>query len=333
MAGPYRERIFGVALKIQPTPGTDAVPTGANALRIVGIASLKWDYMEPGTRDDVVTGQLGLTERTDAAGRWGSLDVVLEAKGAGAAYATGTVEPEADVLLRIAGLTRTFTVGAGTESVLYTTADAGFEIASCYCWSAGKLFKLIDCVATLKLSAEAAKRGFWNATITGLMRADPSEVALPALTFSSVKPPLFHTSVATIGTWSSAAGSDPLVLKSMTADLQNTVVDRPSAGATDGHAGYLIADRKARLEMEVEVPAIATFDPFALSKATGSALPLVVAQIGQVQYNRVKIQTGRWQLERPEIGANKSINTAKLAGGLVIGAAPTSNREINFLFD
>lgn len=333
MAGPYREKIFGVALKIQPTPGTDAIPTGANALRVVGISSLKWDFMEPGTREDVISGQLGTVERTDAAGRWGSLDIVLEAKGAGAAYAVGTVEPEPDVLLRIAGMSRTFVATPGSESVLYSTLDAGFEIASCYCWSAGKLFKLIDCVGTLKLSAEAAKRGFFTATITGLMRSDPTEAALPALTFNAVKPPLFHTSVATIGPWSSAAGADPLVLKSATVDLQNTVVDRPSAGALDGLAGYLISDRKARQEMEVETPAIATMDFYALAKAVGTGLPLSTWQIGQAQYNRIKVQTGKWQLEKPDPAAQKSINTLKLAGGLVIGAAPTSLREVNFLFD
>ena len=333
MAGPYREKIFGVALKIQPVPGTDAVPAVANGLRVVGISTLKWDFMEPGEREDVISGQLGTVERTDAAGRWGALDVVLEAKGAGAAYAVGVVEPECDVLLRIAGMVRTFIATALSESVLYTTADNGFEIASCYCWSAGKLFKLIDCVATLKFTAEAGKRGFFSATITGLMRSDPIEAALPALTFSSVKPPLFHTSVATIGAWSSAAAADPLVLKDLSIDFQNSVVDRPSAGALDGLAGYLIADRKVRQEMTIEVPALATFDAPALAKATGTNLPLSAWQHGQAQYNRMKGQTGRWQLVAPGGGAVKSINTYKLAGGLVIGAAPTSLREINFLFD
>lgn len=329
----YREKIFGIAMRIETTPLTDSVPGVGDAVRVVGIPTLKWGFLEPGVRDDVITGQLGAAARTNPAARWGSIDVSLEAKGAGAAYAVGVTVPECDVTLRIGGMGRTFTAGAGTESILYSTLDQPTETATLYCWGGGKLFKLVGCVATLKYSADAAKRGMFAATITGVMTSDPAEVALPSLTYQATLPPLFHTAAATIGAWSSASGSEPLVLKSMSIDFNNTVVDRPSAGAVDGHAGYLVADRKVRLEETVELPAIATFDVFAAAKATGTGLPLTTSQLGTVQYNRMKIQTGRWQLEAPDQAADKSIVTAKLAGNLLIGSAPTSNREINFLFD
>jgi hypothetical protein len=50
------------------------------------------------------------------------------------------------------------TVTAGV-SVRYSTLDTGMETASVYCWSLGKLFKLVGASATMKVSADAAKRG------------------------------------------------------------------------------------------------------------------------------------------------------------------------------
>lgn len=328
----YREKIFGVAIKVEATPLTDIVPGVTNAIRVVGIPTLKWDFLEPGKRDDVVTGQLGAAARAIPAGRWGSIDLQIEAKGAGAAY-SASVLPEMDPILLIAGMSKTLVVTSGAESVLYTTIDNPSTTATLYCWSGGKLFKLVGCVATVKFSAAAAKRGFFNATITGVMTSDPTETSLPSLTYQAALPPLFHSAVATIGAWSSASGSEPLSLEDVMVDLGNTVVDLASAGAVDGHAGYLISDRLARQEMTVKIPALATFDLFAAAKLTGASLPLSTWQLGTVKYNEMKGQTGIWQLEPIGPGSNKALVTAKLAGNLLIGGAPTSSREINFLFD
>jgi hypothetical protein len=328
----FREKIFGVLVKIETTPLTDAAPTGTDAVRVVGIPTLKYGFLENGLRDDVVTGQLGPAERAIPAGRYGSIDITLEVKGAGAAYSS-SVAPEADALLRMSGCGRTVTTTGSAESILYTTLDSGNETGTLYCYSANKLFKLVGCVATLKLSADAVKRGLFTFSVTGKMVTDPAEAALPALTFSSVNPPLFHSVTATIGSWSSAAGADPLVLKSAAIDFGNTITDRASAGATDGLAGYLVSDRRVRQDMTVEVPLLTSFDIFAAAKLSGASNPLSTWAIGTAQYNRMKVQTGRWALEAPEIGAVSSINTAHLQGNLIIGAAPTSLREVNFLFD
>jgi hypothetical protein len=72
MPGPYRERIYGVAVKIEATSGVDAVPDPAvDAVQTVGIPYLEMDYLEPGTRDDVQNGTLINADRKTAAGRFG----------------------------------------------------------------------------------------------------------------------------------------------------------------------------------------------------------------------------------------------------------------------
>jgi hypothetical protein len=328
---PRPERIFGVLAKIESVPLTDAAPTGVDALRPVGIPLLKMGFLEPGLRDDVVTGQLGAAERAIPAGRWGTIDITLEVRGAGAAY-SATVVPEADVLLRICGMGKTLNATGGSESIRYTTLDTGAETATVWCYSRNKLFKLVGCVATMRLSAEAAKRGLMTFTITGKMVADPTEASLIALSPLATIPPLFHTVATTIGSWTSASGTDPLVLKSLGLDLGNTVTDRASAGAADGLAGYFVSDRKVRQEMTVETPNLAQFDLYAATKLTGASNPLSTWQIGQLQYNRMLAETGRWALEAPDPGSVGALSTEKLSGNLIIGAAPTSLRELNLTF-
>jgi hypothetical protein len=139
--------------------------------------------------------------------------------------------------------------------------------------------------------------------------------------------------VATIGAYSSAAGSDPLILQKAELDFGNVVADRPSAGATDGHNGYVITDRKVTQTLTIEKPQLASQDAYALSKAIGAALPSTSAwQIGTTGNNRMKVQTGRWSLKKPAPGNAKGIVTQALTGTLGLGAA-TSGREINLFFD
>lgn len=328
-----RYRVYGLTAKIEAVSGTDSVPTGANAIRTVGVPQLKLAYLEGGDRQDVQAGVLGAVDRAEPAGRYGELEVTLEVKGAGAAYAAG-VRPECDVFLRMAGHSSTVDATGGAEKVTYYTLDEGMETATVYCYTGRKLVKLIGCVATLKMSAEANKRGMMTFGIVGRVASDPTESALPVLTPNGTIPPLMKGSAAAIGAWNTGS-ADPLVLRKVDVDMGVKTSARPSAGATDGHAGYVVTDRIVRQSMDVEVVPLATFDPFAMSKAVPANLPAATSwQIGNNQYNRMKVVTGRWALEAPN-GPNDSdgIATWGLTGLLVQGTAATSNREINITFD
>lgn len=328
----FREKVYGVLAKIETTSGTDAVPTGAaNAVRVVGIPILNFDYLEGANRDDVVFGNLGVLDRAAPAGRFGKVDLTLEAKGAGAAYSAG-VKPESDVFWRAAGFGVTTDFTGAAEFYRYQTIDTAMETATLYLYTANKLFKLVGCVAAPKFSAETLKRGLITFSVTGKIVSDPTEVAVPALTFNATLPPLFHTGPSSIGAWTEASG-DPLVLRRADIDFGTQVNERPSAGATDGLIGYIITDRKPRQTMVVEVPTLAAFDAFALSKAVGAGLPASAWQVGTAQYNRVKVVTGRWALEAPNMGADKGLNTFSLAGNLVMGTEGVTGREAYIKFD
>jgi hypothetical protein len=85
--------------------------------------------------------------------------------------------------------------------------------------------------------------------------------------------------------------------------------------------------------MTIEVVTLATFDPFALSKAAGGSTPVSAWQIGTASGDRLKIATGRWALTAPKPGATKSIVTYGLDGTLGAGASGAAAREIALLYD
>jgi hypothetical protein len=322
----YRERVFGLLVKIEPTSGTDSVPVAAtNAVQTLGAPTITVDYLEQGLRNDVVNGVLITADRAAAAGRFVKIEnITLEVRGSGTA---GTA-PESDALLRAAGFSVTTSAGV---SNLYTTIDTGMETVTAYAYAAGKLFKVVGCVATFELTGEATKRGMLKFSLTGRLAADPTETALPALTLSTVIPPLFHSVATSIGSWTSASG-EPMQLLTVGIKGNETVTPLPSAGATDGHAGYLLSDRKTSQTMKIRTPALASFDPYALSKADGSTMPATAHTYGTVAGNRLAVTTGKWALVAPKIGTQDSVFTFDLDGTLGAGASGATARELALLF-
>ena len=329
MAGPYRERIFAVAVKVEPTSGTDSVPTlTTDAVRVVGVPSLTIDDLESGDRSDVVTGVLGTIDKAPPAGTFGTIDVQVELCGAGAAYSS-TVKPPVDALLRMSGFSSTFS----TNKYVYTSLDTGMETASVYCWGSGRVFKLVGCVAAPKMDMEANKRGFMTFSVTGKFASVSAADPMGAVTLPTVVPPLFHSATANIGAWTSTDASEPLVIKKIGLDFGTTVVDRASAGAADGLIGYLITDRRISQTMTIEVVSFGKFDPDSLVKAATFGDTKCAYAIGTAANNRAKIATGTWMLNRPTRGTINSLNTWDLAGPLKLGSETTSSREIQITFD
>lgn len=328
----YRERVLGVLFKTEVTSGTDSIPTGAaDAVRLANVPTVEYGYLESGNRDDVVIPQLGRIGRAAPAGNFGRLTVRLEVRGAAAVYSS-SVKPEPHALFLCSGLDAQLVTTAGVEAYNYFSVDVAIATGTCYVYTANKLIKLVGCVVNWDLAATALQRGFLDFTITGRVTS-VTEAAVPALTFQSSSPPLFHSSTTVIGTYSSGAASDPLVVRSAALHLGNTLTERPSAGATDGLIGWTITDRIPRQDMVVEVPLLTSFDAFAQSKAVGANNPTSSWQIGTVQYNRVKIATGQWALEAPGDGADHAIKTWNLTGNLVQGTAPTLGREFVLTYD
>jgi hypothetical protein len=329
MPAPYRIKLSAVAVRIETTSGTDSVPTLlANAIKTIGVATIAPDYIESGSREDVQTAGYGEVARAAPGGRFGTVQLRMEARGSGTAYAAAASRPEVDVLLRAAGFTPTNTGDTWT----YDPADNPAETCTVYGWRAGMLYKLVGCVAHARLTARAGQRAFWTFDVTGAMTTDPAAASLTTVTTNNTIPPLFVGSAVAIGSFVYAGG---LLVRSVDLDVPVTVATRDAAGHPDGLVGYAITDRRVRLTEEIEMPDPATFEPFALSKQAGSGGTSTIGsfQIGATQYNRVKVDHGQWSLGVPQPGDNAGIATYTLTGGIVQGSLPANSKEIRITFD
>lgn len=332
-----RTKIAGVAVKIQPAPGVDSVPTwAANAVRPIGTPTLARNYLDEGSRDDEQHGGMGTIGKGRSVGRWGQFDLTLAAKGAGADYFGGVNRPEWDVPLRAAGFSATESGGAGAGIVTYTTLDAGvFELFTAYVIThESKLYKLIDCIALPKFSAEAAKRGTFTFTIMGRMVSDPSELTLGAQTLSTVTPPPFVGNTVAIGAYTSALPTNPLVPRKIDLDFGTTQTPSPSAGAADGHAGFTITDRSLDCSMDIEQVPRSAFDPdvVAAQASVGGIDTKVSFQLGSAPFNRVKFALGQWLLVSPADNDASGIGTYQLKGKIAARSL-AQGREITIIVD
>lgn len=327
---PERIKIFAIAAKIQAAEGTDSVPTFAdNAVRPVGMSELQISYLDDGDRSDEQHAGMGVVGQGERVGRMGQIDVALAIKGGGADYSAGANKPEWDAFLRAAGFSATVAGGVGAGTIDYTTLDSGvLERLSLYCQSANKLYKLVDCVALPKLSAEAAKRGVFTFTVIGKLVAEPTENAFSTQTLLSLAAPAFHSQAISIG-----AFATPVVRK-LDLDIGTVHTPRPSAGATDGIAGFEITDRRVKLNMEIEVVPLSTFNPYAISKQAfpGATDTKVNFQVGAAQFNRVKFALGQWAFATPPNTDNSGLATWNLQGD-ILARSLASGREITITVD
>jgi len=161
----YRERIYGVLVKIETTSGNGRDAEPVDRRREHGGAS-QCSPSISSSLDFATTSWNGTLITTDRApGGWAdseTIDVTLEVRGSGTA---GVGRPRQTRLLRMSG--RSKTVSAGRVSAVHDTRHRDGNRYGVLLQAPGKLFKLVGCAASLKQSVEAAKRGFQTYSIKG----------------------------------------------------------------------------------------------------------------------------------------------------------------------
>lgn len=273
----YIERLDGVLAKIQPTLGTDSVPVvGTDAVRIVrrGWSMFTYDYNWENLQTDIANGQITPAKPALPRGRWGKIDIFWQVKGAGS-----DVPPETDPLYRASGWAQT----DGTNLWSYTQASTAHELASCYVYAGGYLFKLVDCRGRWQWPLLVGEVAVHQFTMYGLIPTDPTTAALPGgLVYDSNEPLAGVASLLSVGgvalDWLSGTfdpiGVDPSMLV--------------SGNAADGIREFDYGVVDPRLSLQFRNPANqATYDPYGDLKARTTRA--FVVTFGTVQYNRVKL--------------------------------------------
>ena len=270
-------------VKIEPTYGVDAVPTGAvNAVlaRNVRITPLEQMLEERGV---VTPGYFGGQEQI-VAGDYVKIEFEVEVAGSGAA---GTA-PAYGPLLRACALSETVTATVKTE---YKTVSSGFEAATTYFYVDGKLCKLLGMRGTVTLRFNSKGIPVYAFAFTGLY-TPVTDGANPTPTLTGFKAPL---AVNRANTPTFTLHGYAAKVAAFEGGLNNEVVYRNLIG----EESVQIVDRKPAGRVSIENVAIATKDFWSIARAgTKGALQLIH---GTVAGAKVQLDAPAVQLMKPTV--------------------------------
>jgi hypothetical protein len=303
------ERVF---LKVEVTEGTDPVPTGTDAVQLLGNGMLAIGAEVTNPSGDLQNGLLDDAAPISPAAKFCELTLKGRIRGLGATYTT-TTAPELHALLQGAGFLPAFSAGAWT----YDTASTALKTLTGYCLHGandGTFIKHIlvaGRLSTLGFRFPAGMPGEWSAVVRGILVA-PADAADIAPTYQTATPPVF----AGAGSWT--FNSLAPVVRLATVDIPTPLKARLSGNAVDGLAGYQQTKRSPAWLAEFEAQKIADFGAFAdWSAATPRTL---LISLGSAANNKFSIIADRAVIADPV--------TYKDDGGLwLFGAKGTLHPE------
>lgn len=275
-----------IAAKIETTYGVDAAPTGLlNAIQAIEV---KLSPMEGQDLDRAWERPQFGAEPTIPVDLHAKLNFKVELAGSGTA---GTA-PAWGPLLRACAMAQTL---VAATSVTYNPITSGQESVSLYMFLDGARYVMLGTRGTAKLTIGASAIPYLEFELTGLF-SQPTDVALPTVDVSAFKAPLAGTKANTPTFTLNAVA---LPMRSLSLDLGNTVEGRYLINAEE----ILISDKAEKLEVTIEQPALATFNPYALAAAQ-TPIPLVLLH-GTVAGNKVQLNIPTLQLLRPGAPENR----------------------------
>lgn len=239
------------------------------------------------------SGTLGPQRRTAPAGRFRQGQFQCLPKGLGSAYSASAFPPnEVHRWLKAAGLDATYSASPTPQWTYSPTAfGTAFTTLTVRQFAQGSQFDQTGVLCDFAFETQGLGVPIFTFDWRGIAGSLPSDVTLPALTHqaTSVVPPIGPGMVVNIGALATA------VVRRAAFRLNRSVdTARVQQNLAGGHAGFVPGGMAPELELEIERPARATYDPEAVMAAgTSAAVDLTV---GTTQYNRYKLTLPQAQL-------------------------------------
>lgn len=286
----YSARLDGLAAKVEATYGTDSTPgPTTDAVRVSERiwSGIRVSHAFENLRPDAASGSLFELFPAKPGGRIVELDIAWDARGSGAAYASGTVYPEASPLFRACGLDETFDATVGDETVTYDPLDTGHESCTIYAYAGGLLFKVVGCRGNMLWPITAGQLGIIRFRMRGIMVSDPTALALPAFTYQAVVPePAAGLGMSVGGIWSPD-------LISAEFDAGADIQQLDSGNAVEGIGEFAIAGFAPRYRLQTRTPAdfLTTIDVYDdVRERTSRTLVQALGTGGDsTTYNRINL--------------------------------------------
>lgn len=301
-----------IALKMEATQGTDAVPTAADDALLV--EDLKWAPANERMVDrNPVRATFGELKKIYA-GHLVEVSFTMEIKGSGV---LGT-PPEMGASLKSCGFQEVITEDTSVE---YLPATTGQKSCTIYFWEDGDLIKMTGCMGKVTFDLSTGAVGKASFTFTGQPSGDIAAAEVPTAAYSSMVP------VPLIGVAFSLGGT--VDVSKLSVDMGITVSTPASMIGANGYGDIYISDRNVT----------GSIDPFAKTASekdylvdwkAGTESALTTGEIGKVAGNKYTISMPKvYNSASPKAGDREG----RITRELTIAALPTSgDDEFSLLF-
>ncbi|AGH44540.1 phage tail tube protein [Paraglaciecola psychrophila] len=261
-----------IALKIETTQGTDAVPSPSADAILISEVNISNEGLKMIDRP-LIKPSIS-TEKKIFAGTLKKITFKAEIKGSGAA---GTA-PELGQALRACGMGE---IIVASTSVTYGPVSTGHEPCTIYYYQDGRLRKILGCMGTATINAEAGGLGMVDFEFTG-QDGGLVDANFPVLSYDSTVPVPFIGVAFSVGTFNA-------VINSLSLNFTNTISTPGNVRNANGFGDVRISQRDPNGSIDPEAVLVATKDFEAIWKA-GTEMALTTGVIGSVAGNR-------WQLD------------------------------------
>ena len=282
--------------KVETTYGTDAVPT--NVLNAV-MCSVP-EYSVSGRRIDRANAlsYMGAGSPLNV-GEACKIKFDVELKGKGG---LADVPPEYGALLQSCNLTETISAGVKVTYAPNSTAGGTAKSCTIYFYLDGLRHIILGARGTVSISLKANEYGKLTFEMTGLF-GGPTDTAMVVPTLNATLPPRFLNAAFQVASYSAVA-------ESLSFDLGNKVVKRPSFNSATGILEWAVTDRAPKGSVDPEMVLVATKDFWTLwSASTPNA---ITATVGSATGNKCVITAPNAVLDVPSYADRENFLTMNM---------------------
>lgn len=290
--------IYGLLGDVESTYLDGATLTeAADGIMLAEEVVAEIDYTHDGMRAAPPGSAIAHQTKSAPSGRFVTMTPTVEMRGSGAAYTSSVKPQDLHTFLVMSGHSATLVDNTSYTYVPHalttTPVSAAFE-----CYSRGQQMDLIGCYGSLGFIIEGPGFGIMSCDVRGIMTTDPSDVALPAITYGTTAAPKASGMAVTIGAFTSAVCRR--VEFQQNRDIATARVDHSGAAA---HAGWAVGRMAPTLNLTIEAAEFHgstpwtdsdSIDPFMLmNQAQSVALSFT---LGSVAFNKMAFSAAQAQL-------------------------------------
>ena len=286
--------VTGLLLFAKPEAsyGAGAVISSSNAIQVAQeFPVFQIEYAFDGNRNGAQWSG-GSLQRAKPGGRSTQGTVIIEGKGLGSTYNSGSTPPNLHAFLLASGLSGSVS-GSGW---LYTPTPLGTlnNSIALEVYDRGEKLPISGAYANMSFGADGAGLTLFTFALQG-MCADITDAPSPparSFTAANIIPPKNENISFKLGTYEAAK------VRSYNFEGNINISPRINLNETDGHSGFAICRRSPTLNVTIEADLLSNFDAYAAWKnATSYAISL---RVGTDAGNRFTIRFAQAQISQVE---------------------------------